>query len=158
FFDNIPGFLARTSPDGAPQIFNRPFLQYLGRTEEEIGQWRVNDIIHPDDLAHTIELSATRSATGQPLDFEFRLRRFDGVYRWFQNRRVPVRNAAGQILHWNALLTDIDDRKKAEEALKSSERNLSLMINVIPTFIAVLRPDGSTLYANQTAVDYTGLA
>src|SRR5262249_15501689 len=91
FFDNIPGFLARTSPDGTPQIFNRPFLQYLGRTLEEIGQWRMNDIVHPDDLAHTIESSARRSATGQPLDFEFRLRRFDGAYRWFQNRVIPVR-------------------------------------------------------------------
>src|SRR5262249_35998813 len=63
-FDNMPGFLARTSPDGTPQIFNRPFLEYLGKTVEEIGQWRVNDIVHPDDLAHTIELSAKRSANG----------------------------------------------------------------------------------------------
>src|SRR5215475_8908158 len=116
-FDNMPGFLARVSPDGAPQIFNRPFLQYLGKTVEEIGQWRMNDIVHPDDLAHTIELSATRSATGQPLDFEFRLRRFDGVYRWFQNQLVPVRDVEGQMLHWNALVTDIVDRNKAEEAL-----------------------------------------
>src|SRR5262249_12518800 len=112
--------------------------------------------VHPDDLAHTIEFSATRSA-GQPLNFEFRLRRCDGVYRWFQNRLVPVRNAEGQILHWNALVTDIDDRKKAEEALRSSERNLSLMISVIPTYIHVLRPDGSVLYANQAVLDYMGI-
>jgi len=105
-------------------------LQYLGKTVEEIGQWRMNDIVHPDDLAHTIELSATRSATGQPLDFEFRLRRFDGVYRWFQNRVVPVRDVEGQILHWNALVTDIDDRKKAEEALNEARSELAHVARV----------------------------
>jgi PAS domain S-box-containing protein len=157
FFDNTPGLLARLSPDGIPEIFNPPFLHYLGRTPQEIGQWRMNDIVHPDDLAHTIEVFGNALSTGQPFEFEYRLRRFDGVYRWFQARVVPVRNVEGQILHWNALVTDIDDRKKAEEALQSSERNLSLMINVIPTVIAVLGTDGSMLYANQTALDYTGL-
>ena len=157
FFDNTPGLFARLSPDGIPEIFNPPFLHYLGRTPQEIGQWRMNDIVHPDDLAHTIEVFGNALSTGQPFEFEYRLRRFDGVYRWFQARVVPVRNVEGQILHWNALVTDIDDRKKAEEALQSSERNLSLMINVIPTVIAVLGTDGSMLYANQTALDYTGL-
>src|SRR5262249_22096001 len=76
---------------------------------------------------------------------------------WFQARVIPVRNAEGQILHWNALVTDIEDRKRAEEALQSSERNLRLMINVIPTVITVLGTDGSMLYANQTALDFTGL-
>src|SRR5262249_56532172 len=64
----------------------------------------------------------------------------------------------GQILHWNALVTDIDDRKKAEEALQSSERNLSLMISAIPTYIHVLRTDGSVLYANPAVLDYMGIA
>jgi PAS domain S-box-containing protein len=158
FFDNTPGLLARLSPDGIPEIFNPPFLQYLGRTPEEIGQWRMNDIVHSDDLAHTIEVFGNAISTGQPVEFEYRLRRFDGEYRWFQARVIPVRHAEGQILHWNALVTDIDDRKRAEQALRSSERNLSLMINVIPTVIAVLGTDGSMLYANQTALDYTGLS
>jgi PAS domain S-box-containing protein len=68
-----------------------------------------------------------------------------------------VRDVEGRILHWNALTTNIDDRKMAEEALQSSERNLRLMINAIPTFIGVLRADGSLLYVNQTALDYTGV-
>src|SRR5215813_13251882 len=70
---------------------------------------------------------------------------------------VPVRNVEGQILHWNSLAADIDDRKKAEEALRSSERNLSLMISAIPTYIHVLRGDGSVLYANQAVLDYVGI-
>src|SRR4029453_5655479 len=66
-------------------------------------------------------------------------------------------NADGTITAWYLLLTDIDDRKRAEEALQSSERNLRLMINAIPTLIHVLRPDGSVLDVNQAVLDYTGL-
>jgi len=155
--DNMPGFLARLSPDGTPEIFNRPFLQYLGRPAVETKKWKTNDMIHPDDLAHSIEVFGNAISKGQPLDIEHRLRRFDGVYRWFQVRMVPVRDVEGRILHWNALTTDIDDRKKAEEALQSSERNLRLMISAIPTYIHVLRTDGSVLYANPAVLDYFGI-
>jgi PAS domain S-box-containing protein len=122
--DSMPGFLACLSPDGTPEIFNRPFLQYLGRTVEEIGKWSVSDIVHVDDLAHTIEVFGNAISTGEPCEFEYRLRRFDGVYRWFQARMVPVRNAEGRIINWNCLVTDIDDRKKAEEALSRARSEL----------------------------------
>src|SRR6185436_2411164 len=90
-------------------------------------------------------------------EVEHRCRRADGVYRWFQVRGLPVRNAEGTITAWYLLLTDIDDRKKAEEALRASERNLSGMINAIRTLILVLRPDGSVLDVNQGVLYYTGV-
>src|SRR5262249_10034768 len=151
------GFLARLSPDGTPEIFNRPLLEYIGKTAEQTKKWKTNDIIHPDDLAHSIEVSSNAISKGQPFDIEHRLRRFDGLYRWFQNRGVPVRNGEGRILHWNVLVTDIDDRKKAEEALRSSERNLSQTISAIPTYIHVLSSDGSVLNVNQAVLDYYGI-
>ena len=115
--DNMPGFLGRHSPDGTPEIVNRPFLQYQGRAVEEIGQWRTSDVVHRDDLAQVTEGLASGISGGQPWDLEFRLRRFDGAYRWFQARWAPVRDGEGRILHWNVLTTDIDDRKLAEDAL-----------------------------------------
>src|SRR5262249_13262973 len=145
------------SPDGTPEIFNRPFLQYLGKTAEETKKWKTNDIIHPEDLAHSIEVSGNAISTGQPFDIDHRLRRFDGLSRWFQNRGVPVRDVEGRILHWNVLVADIDDRKQAELALQSSERNLSLMISAIPTYIHVLSTDGSVLNVNQAVLDYYGI-
>jgi len=155
--DNMPGFLGRHSPDGTPEIVNGPFLQYLGKTVKEIGKWRTSDLVHPDDLAHTIEVFGNGISGGQPWGLEFRLRRFDGVYRWLQARWVPVRDVEGRILHWNVLTTEIDDRKKAEEALRSSERNLREVIDTIPAHIHVMSPNGSILYASPTALDYTGL-
>ena len=69
-----------------------------------------------------------------------------------------MRDTEGTVTAWYLLLTDIDDRKRAEEALQSSERNLSLMINTIPTHIYVLNTEGSVQYVNQAVMDYTGLS
>jgi len=123
--NNLPGFLGRHSPDGTPEIVNRPFLQYFGKTVEEIGKWRTSDLVHPEDLARTIEIFANGISGRQPWGLEFRLRRFDGTYRWFQARWIPVRDIEGRVLHWNALTTDIDDRKKAESQVEQSYLRLA---------------------------------
>src|SRR5215475_5333422 len=154
--DNMPGFLARLSPDGTPEIFNKPFLDYFGRAQQEVVNWRMNDIVHPDDLDHTIEVFGNAISTGEPFDFEYRLRRFDGVYRWFQARGIPLRNKEGRILQWNSLVTDIDDRKKAEEALQASELDARSLLDNMPGFLARLSPDGTPEFANRTYLEYLG--
>ncbi len=154
--DNMPGFLGRHSPDGTPEIVNRPFLEYYDKTLEEVQKWETSELVHPDDLAYVIGAFGKGISSGQPWSLELRLRRFDGIYRWFQARWVPVRDVEGRILHWNALTTDIDDRKQAEEALRTSERNLSLTINTIPALIHTARPDGYLDYFNRPWLDYLG--
>jgi PAS domain S-box-containing protein len=155
--DNIPGLVATMGPMGEVEFLNRQTLEYFGKTNEELKNWSLIGAVHPDDLPRVIEARTKSVEAGQVYDIEHRCRRADGVYRWFQVRGLPVRNAEGTITAWYLLLTDIDDRKKAEEALQSNERNLSLMINAIPNFIHVLRPDGSVLYANQAVLDYMGI-
>jgi PAS domain S-box-containing protein len=155
--DNIPGLVATTNAMGEVEFLNRQTLEYFGKTNEELKNWALIGAVHPDDLPRVIEVRKKSIETGQIYEVEHRCRRADGIYRWFQVRGLPVRDAENNVTAWYLLLTDIDDLKKAEEALQSSERNLSLMINAIPTFIGVLRTDGSVLYANQTALDYTGV-
>jgi PAS domain S-box-containing protein len=155
--DNIPGLVATTGAMGEVEFLNRQTLEYFGRTSEELKDWALIDAVHPDDLPRAIEARKKSIEAGTIYDIEHRCRRADGVYRWFQVRGLPVRNPEGAITVWYLLLTDIDDRKKAEEALQLSERNLNLMINAIPTFIHALRPDGSVLYVNQAVMDYHGL-
>src|SRR6185295_16996458 len=123
----------------------------------ELKDWALIDAVHPDDLPRVIEARKKSIEAGEIYDIEHRCRRADGVYRWFQVRGLPVRNQEGTITAWYLLLTDIDDLKKAEEALRSSERNLSLIINAIPTFISVSRADGTALSVNQAALDYHGV-
>jgi PAS domain S-box-containing protein len=129
--DNMPGLLARLSPDGTPEFLNRQFLQYLGKSMEEIGKYKTNDIVHPDDRPRNIEALGKALLEGEPFDFEDRIRRFDGVYRWFQARLVPVRNLEGKILHWNALVTDIEERKRAEEELRVAQSELARVSRVM---------------------------
>jgi PAS domain S-box-containing protein len=152
--DNIPGLVATTGAMGEVEFLNRQTLEYFGRTSDELKDWALVDAVHPDDLPRVIETRKKSIEAGTIYDIEHRCRRADGVYRWFQVRGLPVRNAEGAITVWYLLLTDIEDRKKAEEALQSNERNLSLTLNTIPTFIAVCRPDGFILSVNQAALDY----
>jgi PAS domain S-box-containing protein len=156
--DTIPGLVATTSAMGEVEFLNRQTLDYFGKTSEELKNWALIGAVHPDDLPRVIEARKESIVKGTVYEVEHRCRRADGVYRWFQVRGLPVRDAQGAITAWYLLLTDIDDLKRAEEALRSSERNLSQIINAIPTFIHVLRPDGSVLYVNPAVLDYTGAA
>jgi PAS domain S-box-containing protein len=154
--DGIPGLVARVSPAGEVEVVNRPLLEYFGKDLEEVRNWQITDAIYPDDLPLAIE-TFNKMPTGRPFDVEHRLRRFDGEYRWFQSRGLPLRDPEGRILNWYVLLTDIEDRKKAEEALQSNERNLGLIINTMPTLVWSARPDGSAEFLNQHYIDYVGL-
>jgi PAS domain S-box-containing protein len=123
--DSIPGFVSLLTPDGEVDLVNRQLVEYCGRTLEEFRLWRTSDTGHPEDLPRAAQLLAQSITSGNPYDFESRLRRFDGVYRWFQVRGVPVRDADGRILRWCSLCTDIDERKRAEDALKRSRAFLA---------------------------------
>jgi PAS domain S-box-containing protein len=123
--DGIPGFVALLTPTGEVALVNPQLVEYCGRTLEELRLWGTSDTIHAEDLPRVVQIFARSIASGNPYDFEARLRRFDSVYRWFQVRGVPVRDADWRILRWCVLLTDIDERKRAEDALKRSEAFLA---------------------------------
>jgi PAS domain S-box-containing protein len=156
--DNIPGLVATTGALGEVEFLNRQTLEYFGKTPDDLKNWALLGAVHPDDLPRIIDVRKQSIETGEIYEVEHRCRRADGVYRWFQVRGLPVRDAEDIVTAWYLLLTDIDDRKKAEESLQSSERNLNLMINAIPTVIGVMRADGTPLYGNQAVTDYTGLS
>src|SRR5262249_11568021 len=113
--DNIPGFVATMGPLGEVEYLNRQTLEYFGKTVEELRNWSLIGAVHPDDLPKVVAARARTIQTGDPYEVEHRCRRADGVYRWFQVRGLPVRNPDGEITLWYLLLTDIDDRKKAED-------------------------------------------
>src|ERR1700691_1873548 len=122
--DSIPGLVCTMSATGEAQLLNRQVLEYFGKSPEELKSWATSDAVHPDDLPRVIPAWASSIETGHPYDIEHRCRRGDGVYRWFQVRALPLRDAEGRITGWYNLLTDIDDRKRAEEALELMSRDL----------------------------------
>ena len=154
--DSIPGLVALLSPAGAVETVNRPLLEYFGQTLEELRHWGTNGTVHPEDLPHVIEAFTRSIATGTPYDIVQRLRRGDGVYRWIQNSGFPLRDASGQISRWCVLLTDIDERRHAEDALRQSERQFRLLVDAVPALVWRGTADGDLDYLNQRAVDYLG--
>src|SRR5215471_2429889 len=129
--DSIPEPIATLTKTGDVDMVNRHLLEYFGTTIEEARRWGANDLVHPEDLPHLIDLFTRSIESGTPYESEHRLRASDGVYRWFQARAFPLREANGQIVRWCVLLTDIDDRKHAEDAARTSERSLKLIIDTI---------------------------
>jgi formate hydrogenlyase transcriptional activator len=154
--DSIPGLVSTMNAAAEPQLFNRQLLEYFGRTTEELKNWATNDLVHPDDLLRMIAESAGSIETGHPYDSELRIRRADGVYRWFQVRNHPVRDTEGRVISWYTLLTDIDDRKRVEEALRASEHNLHLVVDTIPGLVCTMNAAGEVQTLNRQVLEYFG--
>ena len=156
--DSIPGLVALLGATGDVEVVNRRVFEYFGQTLEELRQWGTNDTIHPEDLPHVIEVFMSSIASGSPYEIVQRFRRSDGVYRWFLNSGFPLRDPNGHIVRWCVLLTDIDERQRAEDAVRASERNLKLIIDTIPALAWSARPDGSAEFFNQHYLDFMGMS
>jgi PAS domain S-box-containing protein len=151
---NIAGLICVFSPQGELIGGNQQLLDYFRLPLDEVGRWATNGVIHSDDLHHCMDSFAASLLSGEPYDFETRLMRFDGAFRWFQIRGHPLRDADGTITRWYGLLTDIDDRKRAEEALQASEIDLRLTLNSIPGLVCTFTADGRFEGGNQQFYDY----
>lgn len=123
--DSIPGLVATLTPVGEVEAVNKQLVEYCGRTLEELKQWGTSDTVHPDDLRRVIKTFTHSITSGDPYDFEARIRRSDGIYRWFRVCGLPLRHPDGRVARWCALHTDIDERKRAEQALRRSETFLA---------------------------------
>jgi PAS domain S-box-containing protein len=155
--DSIPGLIAVLDTSGEVERVNQPLLDYLGRSLEELRQWAVDDTIHPDDRPGYLQAFERAFATGDAVEYDAaRIRRFDGVYRWLNIRGRPLRDREGHIVRWYFLLTEVDDRKRAEEKLRESEYESRLIVDSIPGLIAVLGASGELERLNQPMLDYLG--
>ena len=149
--DSIPGLVALLSPHGEVNFVNRQIVDYTGRTLEELKSWGTNDTVHPEDLPHVIEVFTQSIATATPYEILQRLRRSDGVYRWFQNSGFPLRDPEGQVTRWCVLLTDIDERKRAEDALRHSEARKTAMLDAALDCVVTIDHEGRITEFNPAA-------
>jgi len=118
--DNIPGLVLTMRAEGELEFVSQQGLDYSGKTLDELKGWTTSDIVHPDDLSRVLATWRRSVETGHPAGYDsaYRIRRADGVYRWFQVRALPVRDTDGRIIRWYCLHTDIDQRKQAEDRLQ----------------------------------------
>jgi len=118
--DSVPGMITVANPSGRQEYANKRFLDYTGAAVEALKGLDGLRLIHPDEQDMVTNEWLRCSALGQPLELDHRLRRFDGVYRWVHVRVEPLLDDRGRIVRWYGLLTDIDDQRRAEEALRQS--------------------------------------
>src|SRR5919106_1973335 len=154
--DNIPGLVALLTAAGAIEFANHQILDYTGQTLEELNHWGTNGTVHMEDLPHVIEVFTQSISSGSPYEIVQRLRRADGAYRWFQNNGFPLRDASGHIIRWCVLLTDVDERKRAEDALRESERESRLIVDSIPAGAAIMTKEGEVEFVNKRILEYFG--
>jgi PAS domain S-box-containing protein len=122
--DTIPTLAWSCRPDGTIEFVNQRWLDYTGLSFEEALGWGWKVPVHPEDLGKRLDTWLRLLAYGEPGEGEARLRRFDGEYRWFLFRAVPVRDEQGSVVRWYGTITDIEDLKQAEALLAGENRLL----------------------------------
>jgi formate hydrogenlyase transcriptional activator len=155
--DRIPAFTWSTHPDGSVEFVNQRWREYAGLSAEQSQGWGWQTAIHPEDLPSLMEKQRELLRSGEPGDIEARMRRYDGVFRWFLIRFEPFRDETGKIAMWYGVSTDIEDLKQTEEKLREDERELRQITDAIPQAVVVQDPSGVPIYANRATLDYTGL-
>ena len=126
--DTIPAIVWSALPDGSNSYVNSRFVEYCGMPPEQSAGSGWQAAIHPDDLQEHVSKLMASVATGEPFENELRFRRPDGQYRWHLDRGVPLRDEDGNIVKWYGVVTDIEDRKCAEqerEKLRQLEADLA---------------------------------
>src|SRR5580704_1953131 len=149
--DSIPALIHTARPDGHLDYFNKRWLEYLGATLDQVAGWNWTNFVHPEDVEGILTKWRTCLATGEIFEYETRVRSANGDYRWMFHRKVPLLDANGNIIKWYGSSLDIDERKTAEEALRSSKAYLAEAQRLSHTGSFGWRPDtGEIIWSDET--------
>src|ERR1700735_154379 len=152
--DTIPTLAWSAGPDGSADFFNQRWLDYTGLSAKQAVGSGCQGAIQPDDRPRILETPREALNSVQPFEVEGRFRRFDGEFRWFLFRGSPLRDRSGKVAKWYGTNTDLEDRKRAEDALRSHEQNLRLLVDTIPGHIVTTTPTGEIELLNRRILEY----
>jgi PAS domain S-box-containing protein len=123
--DTIPALAWRMSLDGDAEYLNKRWVEYAGLEPGATQTWDWRSTLHPDDAGEALARLAAMLRSGAPGEFEARLRRADGEFRWFLLRAAPRREAEGGTIDWYATAMDIEDRRRVEDSLRRAQEQLA---------------------------------
>ena len=155
--ETIPQMLWSASANGEVDYCNQYVIDYTGLSMDELrGEGWVN-ATHPDDVGRMADAWRSSVSTGAPFHFEFRGFHASGeTYRWCVSSALPLRDPDGRIVKWYGSVTDLDDWRRAQDALKESKEELRQLIEGIPQLLWRATPDGAVDYHNQRLLEYHG--
>ncbi|MGP0064111.1 MAG: PAS domain-containing protein, partial [Isosphaeraceae bacterium] len=114
--------------------------------------------VHPDDLGRLLEVRDPAVEEGQVFQADIRLRDRGGIYRWHMVRSVPVCDDSGRVVRRFGTATDVDDRMRAEEAMRAGEQRFRFLAESIPQMVWTARPDGFVDYVTPRSLEFLGVA
>ncbi len=123
--ETIPVFVGTALPDGSVDFVSQSWLDYTGLSREKWLGWGWMSVIHSEDLERGMANWRAALAAGTPVEQELRYRRTDGTYHWFLNSNFPLCDEEGNVVKWYGVMSDIDDRKQAEDRLRDTRLKLS---------------------------------
>src|SRR6202140_3461312 len=156
--DTVPAHVWSTSPEGHVNFVNERWLQFTGLTLDQACRWKWETVLHPDDRTRVVADWHTALKNGRAMESEARVRRADGEYCWWFIRNVPLRDETGKLVRWYGTAIDIQDRKRADQALRKSEERWRSVFENSVIAVALTDPSGRFLATNhvyQTIVGYT---
>ena len=156
--DAVPQLMWINTADGRLEFCNQHWQNYTGIVPAELPMAAPMEIVHPLELE---TVTATRNQAieaGESYEFECRVLRFDGIYRWHLARVVPLKDSGGQVVQWVGIGIDIDDRKRAEESLAESDRRFRFLAESLPHLIWNVDSAGESRFANQKWSEYLGMS
>src|SRR6202163_3514606 len=156
--NTVPANVWSTSPEGAVDFVNDRCLQFTGLALDEIFGWKWEPVLHPDDRTRVVADWHTAVKNERAMESEARVRRADGEYCWWFIRNVPLRDETGKLVRWYGTAIDIEDRKRAEQALRKSEERWRSVFENSAIGVALTDLNGRFLATNhvyQTIVGYT---
>jgi PAS domain S-box-containing protein len=122
--ESLPQLVWTCRGDGPCDFLSKQWVEYTGVPEaDQLGYGWLQQV-HPDDRQRVIDEWSLVAPLGDPFNIEFRIRRNDGIYRWFKTRAVPLRDANGQLVKWFGSNTDIEDVKNVQVSLQQANNNL----------------------------------
>ncbi|GAB2857014.1 PAS domain-containing sensor histidine kinase [Hymenobacter ruber] len=154
--ESIPQQVWTARPDGTVDFYNHRTAAYLGEAMEKNGAAHWLSFVHPDDRAHMQERWQAAIASQRYYEAEFRLRRYDGQYRWFLGQAQARRAPGGGILKWYGTNTDVHQQRLLQEQVLASQNRFKQLLEALPQMAWTSRPDGSVNYYNQRWYDFTG--
>ena len=161
--ESIPHIVWTASPDGATTYFNRQGTDYAGYPRKTNYEWNWVALVHPEDVERAAQAWQHATMTGSDYVAEYRIRRFDGAFKWHAFRATPLRDAAGEIDLWIGTATDIEDQKQLDLALRRAERTATEAVTLLqsieaatPIGFKLVDRDLRVVRINQTLAEIDG--